>query len=168
MEQIIASRLQRLVSKPLEFWPFQPNIPSDERAIRASRGLLYMGLVHAFQSGSLQAGLWFGVGAVLLLLLCGRPSSIRLDDASLASTPNPAGNALVGDLRGRNPDVPGTNPSQSLTDFVDRMQNPIRNDDYAILPVTAPTQAHQVFSATTPDSEIPPPRAATTLAYIPR
>ncbi|KAK9827211.1 hypothetical protein WJX74_010566 [Apatococcus lobatus] len=168
MDRIVQSRLKRFAAKPLEFWPFQRALATDERAVRAARGLVYIGLAQAYQARSWKAGMWLFVGAGLLLLVLGKPSGIRLDDESLKSTPNPAGNAPVGDLSGRDPDVPATPPSLTMTEFVDRMQNPIRTEDYAILPVPAPNQAHQVFAGVTPTSELPAPRASTHLEYLPR
>ncbi len=154
MDRVLQTRVRRLLARPLEFWPFQAGLAADERAVRASRGLLYVGAVYAYQGRSWRAGAWPVAAAALLLLLLGRPGSIRLDDASLRTDPNPAGNAPVGDLRGRNPDVPATPQSLSMPDFVRRMQEPIRADDYAILPVAAPNQAHQVFGEVTPFSDI--------------
>ena len=166
MEKIAVARLQRLIAKPLEFWPFHAHISSDERAVRAARGCLYLGTALSIRASSLHAGMWFMVAAVLLLLLFGKPSGIHLDDASLAGHPNAAGNALTGDMSGRSPDIPQTESSLSMTQFVDRMQNPLRVDDYAIVPVASPTEAHTVFNG----SEDPTVTRKQTgpLAYVPR
>lgn len=154
MDKILETRVKRLCAKPLEFWPFQAGLAADERAYRGARGLIYIGLANAYHAKKWAAGMWFVVAAGVLVLLMGQPSKLRLDDESLKSVPNPAGNAPVGDLTGRNPDVPATSPSLSLTDFVQRMQNPIRADDYQILPVAAPNQAHQIFGDTTTSSDV--------------
>lgn len=168
MDRILQSRLRRFAAKPLEFWPFQGALAMDERAVRAARGLTYVGLAQAYRARSWNAAVWCFLAAGLLLLVLGQPGGIRLDDESLKSNPNPAGNAPVGDLSGRNPDVPAAAPSISMTEFVDRMQNPIRTEDYAILPVPGPNEAHQIFSGVTPTSDLAPPRAANKLEYLSR
>lgn len=154
MEKVLESRVRRLVAKPLEFWPFQLGLAPDERAVRASRAMLYIGLAYAYQERSWKAAAWPLGASAIVLLLFGRPTKIRLDDQSLASNPNPAGNAPVGDLSGRDADAPLAPASISMTDFVSRMQEPIRTDDYSIIPVAAPNQAHQIYGDTTPTSDI--------------
>lgn len=154
MEKVLETRLRQLCAQPLEFWPFQAGLASDERAVRAARGAIYLGAGYAYQDKNWRAAILPLAVAAVLLLVWGRPSSIRLDDASLRTQPNPAGNAPVGDMAGRNPDVASAPPSISMTDFVGRMAQPLRTDDYAIIPVAAPNQAHQVFSDITPLSDL--------------
>lgn len=150
MDKVVATRIHRFLAKPLEFWPFQAGLTSDERAVRASRALVYVGVAYAYQKKNWKAAAWPGGLAMAILLVFGRPTKINLDDASLKVNPNPAGNALVGNTAGRSAETPATPASMSMTDFVGRMAEPLRNDDYAIIPVAAPNQAHQIFMDTTP------------------
>lgn len=154
MEKVFEARLRRFFAKPLEFWPFQAGIDSDERAVRAARAAVYIGIGHAYQARTWRGGAWAFAAAAVLLVVFGRPGRIKLDDASLSSNPNPAGNPPVGDMSGRSPETPSTPASISMADFVGRMQEPIRTDDYAIIPVAPATQAHQIFGDTTYSSEL--------------
>lgn len=154
MEKVVEARVRRFVSRPLEFWPFQKGLTSDERAVRGARAAVYVGLAYAYQNKDLKSAIWPVAFACCLMALFGRPTQIHLDDASLKINPNPAGNAAVGDLTGRSPETPATPSSMSMTDFVGRMAQPLRNDDYAIIPVAAPNQAHQIFGDVAPLSDL--------------
>lgn len=141
----LETRLRRLIDRPLEFWPFQKGIGPDERAMRAARLTLYLGVVYAHERGRAEALLLPAAAAMSIVLLFGGKRGLALDRASLARDPNPAGNALFGDIGGRSADVPQPTPNVSAEEFARRMQEPIRVDDYQIRPVLAPNQGHQVW-----------------------
>lgn len=141
----LETRLRRLLAAPLQFWPLQAGLAPDEAAIRAARLTLYLGAVYAHRRGRWEAMLLPVLVALGLTLLLGGTPRMKLDAASLDRDPNPAGNALVGDLGGRSADAPQPPPNQSPADFARRLQEPIRVDDYQIRPVLAPNQGHQVL-----------------------
>ncbi len=110
------------VAQPAQFYPFG-SMTAEERGQRTARLVLYSGIL----AGLLKKNppLMF-VGGVLSFVVLGIYGRATTPDARIAGTsadPNPAGNALFGDVRGRDSYAPVGNNLDRAT-LLKRMQNP--------------------------------------------
>ena len=110
------------VAQPAQFYPFG-SMTSDERGQRAARLILYSGLLAGYLKHNPPLAFVGGIVSFVVLSVYGRVTTSDPRIAGTAADPNPAGNALVGDVRGRDSYAPIGHDLDRAT-LIKRMQNP--------------------------------------------
>ena len=110
------------VAQPGQFYPFGA-MTSDERGQRTARLILYSSILAAVCKKNPPLAFVGGVISFVVLGIYGRATTADPRIAGTAADPNPAGNALVGDVRGRDSYAPIGNNLDKAT-LIKRMQNP--------------------------------------------
>lgn len=130
------------VAQPGQFYPFG-SMTGDERAQRTARLILYSGILAGFLKKNPPLAFVGGIIGFVVLSIYGRPTTIDPRLAGTVADPNPAGNSLVGDVRGRDSYARiGGNLDKST--LLKRMQNPFEAFgalDRQIAPALSPLDA---------------------------
>lgn len=157
--------LSVFLSNPTEFWPLAPSLKGYQRAIRLARLVAYAGLAFAFVKKDRKRG-YMALGAALaILVVFARPAYMQLDAAGLKANPNPAGNALVGDMTGRS--LAPAARSLTTDELVKRMtQQSITVDDRQIMPTLPPYQGMNVYKEEPDLGNAVPGTLNTSLRYV--
>ena len=136
--------LSLLTRDPLQFWPLQSDLTKQERVVRLGRLGFYVGAAYSFKTRDPQYVILAAAAAYGLVSMTRLKATVDLSSAGLAKTPNPVGNAPIGDVTGRDTVAYiGTNLNEST--LIDRMQNPTEGYlDRAIAPAPSPFDAPMV------------------------
>lgn len=136
--------LSLLLDKPFAFWPLQAGLSKQERAVRLARLGIYVGVAYSVRDKDPQHALLAAVAAYGLISAVQSKTTVDLSSAGLAKTPNPVGNAPVGDVGGRNTVAPvGSNLTPDI--LLNTMQQPQNGYlDRAITAVASPFDAESV------------------------
>ena len=130
------------IAQPAQFYPFG-RMTADERGQRTARLLLYSGLLAGFLKKNPPLAFVGGIISFVVLSMYGRPTTIDTRTLGTAADPNPGGNALVGDVRGRDTYARiGGNLDKAT--LLKRMQNPFEAFgalDRQIAPALSPLDA---------------------------
>ena len=115
--------VSQLLSNPTHFWPFATGLTKQERALRFGRLAIYIGVAHSLKTRDPQYAILAAAAAYGIISTTRATATVDLSSAGLAKTPNPVGNAPVGDVTGRDPvAVLGSNLTQGM--LIDRMKDP--------------------------------------------
>ena len=136
--------LSLLTENPLHFWPLQSGLTKQERAVRLGRLGIYASALYSYQKKDPQYVMLAGAAAYVLISASRVSATVDLSSAGLAKTPNPVGNAPVGDVTGRDPVAQlGTNLNTDM--LAQRMLNPNAGYlDRAIAPASSPFDSEMV------------------------
>lgn len=136
--------VSQLMSQPTHFWPFQASLTKQERSLRFGRLAIYIGVAYSIQTKDPQYAILAAAAAYGIITTAQVNATVDLSSAGLAKTPNPVGNAPVGDVTGRDPVAQlGTNLTQDV--LIGRMQNPQEGYlDRAITATASPFDAPTV------------------------
>ena len=136
--------LSLLTSDPLQFWPLQSDLTKQERAVRLARLGIYIAAVYSFKTRDPQYVILAAGAAYSFVSMTQLKATVDLSSAGLAKTPNPVGNAPVGDVTGRDT-VAYIGSHLSESTLIDRMQNPSEGYlDRAISPTPSPFDAPMI------------------------
>lgn len=109
-------------AQPGQFFPFGA-MTADERGQRTARLILYSGILAGICKKNPPLMFVGGIISFIVLGVYGRPGTPDPRIAGTSVDPNPVGNALVGDVRGRDSYAAIGNNLDKAT-LLKRMQNP--------------------------------------------